>query len=289
MNEKIKKELLRAQKNEITEHFVYAKLAKSVKGEHNKKVLRDISNDELKHYNVWKEHTGKEIKPNKFKIWKYYWISRIFGLTFGIKLMEKGEEKAQVNYDKLAKALPIAKKIEKDENKHEKALIDLIDEEKLKYVSSVVLGLNDALVELTGALAGFTLALQINKLIAITGLITGIAASFSMAASEYLSSLHEKSEGKNPIKASVYTGIAYIFTVLFLIFPFFVLSNPFLSLGWTALNVIVVILIFTYYVSVARDLSFKKRFFEMALISLGVALLSFGIGYLVRIFIGVEI
>jgi VIT1/CCC1 family predicted Fe2+/Mn2+ transporter len=288
MNEKIKGELLKAQKNEITEHFVYARLAKSIKGEHNKKVLRDISNDELRHYGIWKKHTEKDIKSNKFKIWKYYWISRIFGLTFGIKLMEKGEETAQVNYNKFVEVLPIAKKVGADEGRHEKALIGLIDEEKLKYVSSVVLGLNDALVELTGALAGFTLALQVNRLIAITGLITGIAASFSMAASEYLSSIHEKSEGKNPFKASIYTGIAYILTVLFLVFPFFVLSNPFLSLGWTVFNVIVVILIFTYYVSVARDLSFKKRFLEMALISLGVALLSFGVGYLVRIFIGVE-
>lgn len=58
---------------------------------------------------------------------------------------------------------------------------------RLSYMSSVVLGLNDALVEFTGALAGFTLALNEPRLVALTGSITGVAAALSMAASEYLS------------------------------------------------------------------------------------------------------
>ncbi len=289
IDKETKKKLLTAQRNEITEHIIYDKLSQAIKDSHNKKVLKQISNDELRHYSIWKKYTNEEIKPSKFMIWKYYWISRIFGLTFGIKLMEKGEKRAQINYDELSKKVPIAKKIEKDENKHENALINLIDEERLRYVGSMVLGLNDALVELTGALAGFTLALQRTKLIAVTGLITGIAASLSMAASEYLSTIHEKEEGKSPVKASVYTGSAYVLTVLFLIFPFLLLTNVFFALGWTLFNAIVVILIFTFYVSVAKDLSFKKRFLEMALISLGIAALSFGVGYLVRILFGVEI
>jgi len=289
LDKETKNKLLDAQKNEITEHFIYDRLSKKIKDLHNKKVIKQISDDELRHYKTWKKYTQEEIQPSSFKIWKYYWISKIFGLTFGVKLMEKGEENAQINYDKLSKKIPTAKKIESDENKHEKALIDMIDEEKLKYVSSVVLGLNDALVELTGALAGFTLALQNSLLIATTGLITGIAASLSMAASEYLSTSHEKDKGKNPVKASVYTGSAYVVTVFFLIFPFLLLSNAIAALGWTLANVIVVILIFTFYVSVAKDLSFKRRFLEMALISLGVAVLSFGIGYLVRILFGIEI
>jgi len=289
LDKQTKNKLLTAQKSEITEHFIYDRLSKAIKGARNKKILKQISNDELRHHNIWKKYTGEEVEPSSFKIWKYFWISKIFGLTFGIKLMENGEEQAQVNYDKLSKKISIAKKIEKDENEHERALINLIDEEKLKYVSSMVLGLNDALVELTGALAGFTLALQRTKLVAVTGLITGIAASLSMGASEYLSTIHEREKGKSPVKASVYTGSAYILTVLFLIFPFLLLPNVFIALGWTLLNAIIVILIFTFYVSVAKDLSFKKRFLEMALISLGIAALSFGVGYLVRILFGIEI
>jgi len=242
----------------------------------------------LKHYNIWKEYTKKELKPDKLKIWRYIFISKIFGITFGIKLMEGGEGNAQLAYGEISEFIPEAKNIAKDEEEHEKALINLIDEERLKYIGSMVLGLNDALVELTGALAGFTLALQNVRLIAVTGLITGIAASLSMAASEYLST---KTEGdtKSPIKASVYTGSAYVLAVVILIFPYFIFKNIYFCLLFAVFNAVILILIFAFYISVAKDISFKKRFFEMAPITLGVAALTFGIGFLIRIFLGIEV
>lgn len=288
IDDKIKNKLLIFQRNEITEHLIYSKLSQSTKDSHNKKILKDISNDELKHYELWKELTQQDVKPNMFNLWKYYLISKIFGITFGIKLMEKGEENAQLAYQKLSKAVPSVKNIIKDENKHEKQLINLIDEELLRYVGSVVLGLNDALVELTGALAGFTLALQNTRLIAVVGLITGIAAALSMAASEYLSTKEEEGS-KNPLKASIYTGIAYIFTVLFLVFPYLIFANYYFSLGITILNAIIVIFLFNFYISIAKDISFSKRFFEMTFISLGIAALTFVIGILVRMIFKVQI
>lgn len=288
LDKETKKRILIAQGNEITEHLIYNRLVQSTKDQHNKKILGKISADELKHYNFWKRYTNEEVKPDILNIWKYYLISRIFGITFGIKLMEKGEERAQITYEEISEVVPDAKTIIRDENEHEKQLINLIDEERLRYIGSVVLGLNDALVELTGVLAGLTLALQNSRLIAIAGLITGIAASLSMAASEYLST---KTEGnaKNPLKASVYTGSAYVLTVLFLIFPYLIFSNFYFSLAFTILNAIIVILIFTFYISVAKDIPFRKRFFEMVFISLGIAAISFGIGFLVRIFLNIEV
>lgn len=288
MQEKDLKRILRAQKNEISEYHIYRKLAESMEDSHNKKILLSIADDELRHYNTWKKYTKQDVEPSSYSIKKYFFISKIFGLTFGLKLMENGEKGAQLNYDELSKKVPEAKRLLHDEAKHENKLIDLLDEEKLKYVGSIVLGLNDALVELTGALAGFTLALQKTNLIAMAGLITGIAASFSMAASEYLSTKSEEGV-KNPLKASVYTGIAYILTVLLLISPYLLLNNLYVALISTLTLAIFVIFIFTYYISVAKECSFKKRFAEMALISLSIALLSFGIGYVVRIFFGIDV
>lgn len=283
-----RKKILTAQGNEITEHFIYKKLSESTKDPRNRKVLKRISDDELEHYNFWKGFTGADVEPNKLAIWRYVLISRLFGITFGIKLMERGEEAAQDVYDAISKKVPEAKSIVKDEDEHEKQLIDMIDEERLRYVGSMVLGLNDALVELTGALAGFTFALQNTLLIAIVGLITGIAASLSMGASEYLSTKMEGG-GKSPAKASVYTSVAYVLTVIFLILPFFIIENPYLALGLTIVNAIVVISVFTFYISVAKDLSFRRRFSEMTLISLGVAALTFAIGVLIRTSLNVEI
>jgi VIT1/CCC1 family predicted Fe2+/Mn2+ transporter len=143
-------------------------------------------------------------------------------------------------------------------------------------------------VELTGALAGFTLALQDSRLIAMAGMITGIAASLSMGASEYLASKSEESV-KKPLKSALYTGIAYIITVLFLVFPYLLFTNIYISLGIMIFDAIIVIIVFNFYISVAKDLSFWKRFSEMAILSLGVAAVSFAIGLLVRHFLGVEV
>lgn len=286
-NEQLQK-LLTAQKNEITEFHIYSKLSKKIRNKDNSKILSKIAEDELRHYKIWKKYTGLNIKPGKWKIIKYYLITRLFGLTFGIKLMEKGEGTAQINYQDFAEIIPEAKQIIKDEGDHENSLISLLKEEKLEYIGSIVLGLNDALVELTGALAGLTFAFQNSNLIALAGLITGIAASFSMAASEFLS---QKSEGNtaNAFKSSVYTGIAYIITVMLLILPFLLIPNHFISLGLTLFTAAFIIFIFNFYISVAKDYDFKKRFFEMFFLSLGVALLSFGIGFALNHFLKIDI
>ncbi len=281
LDDEMRKKLLAAQRNEITEYFVYEGLARSIVDPHNKGVLERISRDELGHYNFWKKYTKADVKPDKPMLWKYLLISRLFGITFGIKLMERGEVRAQATYEEIAKVIPAAKWHAADEERHEKQIVAMIDEERLRYIGSIVLGLNDALVEFTGALAGFTLALRDPRLIATTGLITGLAASLSMSASEYLST---KTEGgsKDPLRASAYTGSAYVATVLLLILPYLLLTNIYLALGITIFNAMALILFFTFYVSVAKDIPFKKRFLEMATISLGIAALSFALGFFVR-------
>jgi VIT1/CCC1 family predicted Fe2+/Mn2+ transporter len=175
-----------------------------------------------------------------------------------------------------------------DEEDHEHQLLGMLEEERLHYAGSVVLGLNDALVELTGALAGLTLALQNTKLIALSGLITGIAASLSMAASEYLSTRSEGTE-KHPLRAAVYTGIAYIVTVLLLVLPYLLFANYYLDLALTLSVAVLIIAVFNFYISVAKDEPFGRRFAEMALLSFSVAAISFGIGFVARQLLGVEV
>jgi len=282
------KKVLAAQRNELTEHLFYLKLSNAVKNPESRDVLKKLSQDELAHYRFWKGITGTDVKASGFKLWFFYIISLVFGITFGIKLMEKGEDRAQNNYKDLASIIPEAGRIAEEEGVHEKMLIELIDEERLRYVGSIVLGLNDALVELTGALAGFTLALQNTRLTAMMGLITGIAASLSMAASEYLSTKSEET-GRHPVKASVYTGAAYMATVFLLVLPFFILSHYMAALGLTLLSGLLVIVVFSYYTSVAKELPFWSRFFEMAAISLGVGTPSLGLGYFFRHFLGFKL
>jgi len=276
------------QRIEITEHHIYKQLAKSVKNPENSEILSQIADDERRHAEDWKKYTQRDIKPNRWDIFKYTLISRIFGFTFGIKLMERGEEKAQENYSQLIGKIPNIDNWIHEEEIHEQKLLAMLDEERLHYAGSVVLGLNDALVELTGALAGLTLALQDVKLIALSGLITGIAASLSMAASEYLSTRSEETD-KHPVRAAVYTGIAYILTVTLLVLPYLLIPNYIVDLIITLVVAVLIIAGFNYYISVAKDEPFRSRFFEMAGLSLGVAAFSFIIGYFIRQWLGVEV
>lgn len=280
--------ILTLQRQEITEHHIYKKLAEAPQQRANRATLQKIAEDELRHYHFWRALSGQDISPDWGNIRRYTWISKVLGITFGIKLMEAGEEDAQEHYESLRGIVPDIETLIQDENQHEATLLELIDEERLEYAGSVVLGLNDALVELTGALAGFTLALQNASLIAITGLITGIAAALSMAASEYLSTKAEQ-DSKEPGRAALYTGSAYLATVVILILPFLLLPNYYVSLAITLVLAVLIIAGFNYYLAVARDLNFRRQFREMALISLGVAAFSFLIGFLLRSVWGIDI
>lgn len=288
LTQEIRNKVLGFQRDEITEYHIYSRLAKKINSPENAKILDQIAQDELRHYNEWMQYSGQKVAPNWLKVWWYYLISRIFGYTFGIKLMERGEEQAQKNYADITPVIPDAGRIQHEEDVHEERLIEMLSEERLEYAGSVVLGLNDALVELTGALAGLTLALQNTKLIALSGLITGIAAAMSMAASEYLSTRSEDTD-KHPVRAAIYTGIAYIGTVFLLILPYLLFENYFFNLGWALVTAVIIIAVFNYYISVAKDEPFRERFLEMAGLSFGVAAFSFVIGYLIRIWLGIEI
>ena len=277
------------QQSELTESVVYEKIAKFAKGEENKKTLLRLSKEEHAHYEIWKKYTNIEMKPQKLKVFKYKLLARIFGFTFAVKLMEKGEETAQKEYDLLAKEVEESISIRKQEEEHEQALLEMLDEERLKYVGSMVLGLNDALVELTGSLAGFTFAMQNTKLIALSGLIIGISATFSMASSEFLAA---RNEGRNDaLKSCLYTGIAYLVTVVLLVTPYLIFGNSqyMYALGSMIVVVLLIIAVFTYYTSVAQSRPFKSRFLEMSLISVTVAVVSFCVGILAKQLFGVEI
>lgn len=278
-----------AQQGECNESEVYRRIAMQCKSENNKKILERLSQEEKKHELIWQKYTGIECKYNAFLVFLRVFTAKLFGFTFSVKLMENNESKSQIVYDKLATECPEALQIKADEEAHENALLGMLDEERLRYVGSMVLGLNDALVELTGTLAGLTLALQNTRIIALSGLITGISATLSMASSEFLSA---KSEGRtDALKSCTYTGLAYLATVALLILPYLLFDPEHFLYALVSMLVIVllIILVFNFYISVAKDYHFGHRFAEMAGISIGVAVLSFGIGLLVKMWLGVDI
>jgi VIT1/CCC1 family predicted Fe2+/Mn2+ transporter len=281
--------LLSYQQAEVTDHIIYSRMARGEKDPQNRAVLERIAAEEVDHAAIWQKYTGRSVQPNRLHIIWYSLLGWLMGYTFVIRLMEKGEYTTGKNYSRLLEEIPEAAGIIEDEQRHEEQLAEMLDEERLQYVGAMVLGLNDALVELTGVLAGLTFALANTQLVALSGIITGASATLSMASSNYLA---ERAEG-NPqaFKSSLYTGGAYLVTVVLMVLPYLLFPKEayVAALVTMLLVVILIIYFFNYYISVAQDLPFAKRFGEMAGISLGVALISFGIGLAVKALLGIDI
>ena len=286
MNKVERRRLIRLQRMERTEMEVYRRLANREKKAENKNILQKISMQENNHYNLLKEKTGEDVDYSKFRVYFHVITSIFLGLTFSLKLMEKTEQNAAREYRDLG-----YDDIAEEEDEHEKELLSLLEEDALNYLSSIILGLSYALVELTGALAGLTFAFQELRVVALAGLVTGISASFSMAASEFLATKEENSN-RSPIKAALFTGSAYIITVFLLVTPYLLLTDnseiifglePHIqALIITFINGLLIIALFNFYVSVAQDKSFNRRFIEMVIILLIVTIISFLIGLILR-------
>ena len=280
----------KAQVDELTGAVLYAFMAKRErKSDENRYILLEMSGDEQSHAAVWQEITGQELKPSWAKILFLKLLTCILGFTFVLKTLQKDEELAQEAYRSMQQELPAAARMLDEERRHEDVLAAMLDEERLHYIGSMVLGLNDALVELTGAIAGVTFALCNTRTIALTGIVTGVSATLSMAASNYLA---ERAQGNaNALKSSVYTGVAYLVTVALLVLPYLLFPSGLYAAAFGVMLgiVILIIVFFNYYLSVARDEPFLRRFGEMAVISLSVAVISFLIAIAAKKLLGIDV
>lgn len=73
--------LLQDQQDEITAYYLYHKILNFIKDKENSKIIKEMAEDELQHYNKLKKITGKELKPQKVKIFILYWITKILGVA----------------------------------------------------------------------------------------------------------------------------------------------------------------------------------------------------------------
>lgn len=285
----IQKILLRIQQSEMTEAAAYHAMADAIKDEHNREALTRVADEIASQAKALETYTNKQLAADERKVKRYARMARIFGFTFAAKLMDRRKIKFVNHSKRLLSEMPEVEEMQADEQKHDDELFALLNEKRLSYVGAMILGMNDAIVEITGTLAGLTLAMQNTRLIALSGLITGVAATLSMAASEYLA---ERSDGKgDAAKSGLMTGGAYFITVVILLLPYLILDDKMYLLAMGIMLVLVVLILagFNFYTSVARDVSFGKNFGQMCAISLGVAALSFVLGYAVRTFLGVDV
>lgn len=291
MSDAKRAELLRLQRMEATESTIYRHFSERHKDEKCKIILEELAVEEERHEQILAEITGEQVKARKLIVFFHIFLSRLFGLTFAIRLMERAEREISAAYRRLDLI-----ELADEEDSHEERLTGMLSEQRLEHTGSIVLGMSDALIELTGALAGLTFALQSMELVALAGLVTGIAAAFSMGASEFLSKRTEV-DSSSPMTAALFTWAAYFTTVILLIAPYLLiqpdgfilwdLEPHIFALCCTFVIALLIVAVFNFYVSVVEVQSFKHRFFEMAAILVVVSLISYGIGLGLRSWLGV--
>lgn len=277
---------------------LYEALAKRMPEGENRETLSRLAEHERGHVDFWLgvgNIPETKLRPRRFKHHMLVWASRILGIAFTIRWLEKGEEDAIETYKDLLndglltpeQSTRVAE-ILREEEEHEQALEEHLHDERRLYLGAAVLGLNDALVELTGGLTGLVSSIANPKLIGFAGLVVGLSASMAMAGSNFLSvDIGEHSE-LNPRKAAAYTGIAYLVVVVALVISFFVLPDRHVALAITWVVAVLVIAGFSYYSSVMQGTSFWRRFWLMTALGLGAAVISFGVGKALGSILGIN-
>ncbi|WP_188804475.1 VIT1/CCC1 transporter family protein [Sporolactobacillus putidus] len=271
----------------LLQSMLYQYWQENLKVEHNRQIYAKLAGVEQQLIRLLQ---AENVRTNIHRLLNgSVLFARLLGFTFVTQWLMRKKER-QINRLSTSSNTQLLDRIEKIRALviQEKELIDQLKESRLDFVGAIILGMNDALVEITGSVAGFTLSMSNSFMIAIAGLIAGIAASLSMAASEFMA---ERSEGniKKAATAAIYTGFSYILTVILLVLPFFLMPNNqyMLALLVTVMISVVIIFIFSYYMDVAKKIGFKQRFWEMVIICLGVSALTFFIGFVVKAYLGV--
>ena len=239
--------------------------------------------------NVIEQHMEGGLPPKRLSVLLALCLLRVLFWGLALRIMERRLQRQSRRYSRLERHYPLMPgAVAAVDADAEKLGAYLGDSDADTFMSAVVLGLNDALVEMTGALAGFTMVLQNNRLIMLAGFTTGIAATLSMAASEFFSQ-KAAADGAQPRLAATYTGLAYLVTVLLLLLPYMLCPDPLVALGICMVIACLIILVFTWVDSLLRGTSFWRGFLQMAGISFGVALAIFLLSWLVRAWLGIEI
>ncbi len=280
--------------NQYRGYVIYNELEQIETSAEFKKILADLAKHELAHFRFWKQFaTTNNFSISPFKRWLYQVARKMFGLTFTVRFLERHEKELINQYQHFLheiKDAKLKKKIQtiiQQEQQNERLLIGHIKEEKVEFISSIVLGLSDGLIEITGAVIGFALAFRVNSLVALTGSITGLAAALSMASSAYMQARYEKE--KNARKAAIYTGITYMMVVGLLLLPFLITTT--IPAALTILGIIILFIISwtSYYTSILFERPFQRQFLEMMMFTVGVAGITFLIGLLLRHYFGAEL
>lgn len=280
-------------KDEITDYNIYSSLAKNETHAKHKQIYNKLAQTEHKHFLFWKKYTKKNnITPSSYKIKFVLFLRKIFGASFIQKYLEKGENSTIKKYESIKNSIPKKdrkefNKIIEDEKTHEKEFASGLQEVHIKYISFVVLGLADALVEIAGIHAGSLGIYNSTELTGLAGIVAGAAASISMASAAYAQA-KQGFEGSSAV-AAAYTGFSYFFSAVVLATPYFLTSTMLVAIFSSLILGIIIIATVSWYNSILLSSNFKKDFFELAGIMIAATIVLLAFGFVIRTLLHITI
>ena len=184
LNPELVKLAAESAQDEYADRSVYLALARREKNPVFKKALENIGNGEQSHYEFWKNYAPDvKVSAKRLRMYVIVLLRLILGLTFTLKLLERHEGKLHERYKKLAEYIPQSdmahfQAMMESEESQEDLLIGEIKENRVKYMSFIVLGLADAVVEISGIHAGSLGIYGRTELAGLAGII--LAASLAL-------------------------------------------------------------------------------------------------------------
>ncbi len=280
--------------DEFTDYTLYERLSKTVRGGSPfAEALQHLSATEYKHYEFWRKYAPKEEpKVDRVKVYWVLFLRRLFGLTFASRYLDRHESAVIKEYRELAGLVPVADKaafdeMVADEEDHEKAFAQKIESSAIRYISFVVLGLADALVEITGIHAGSLGIYQLTRIAGLAGIVAGAAASMAMASAAFAQA-KQGFQGSARLSA-MYTGVSYFITAVILAAPYFIFEVQISALAVSLFLAMVIVTFITYYSTVISGKPFLRDFVEITAIMFTVTVVLYVFGSLIRDVTGITI
>jgi len=286
--------------DEYGDYAIYKYLAESHQGEnfrnHRRKlgeVFGKLSETEYKHYQFWKKYSPSTVpKVSKLKLYGIVVIEALLGATFAIKFLERHEKTSLKQVRTVEKYIPEEDRPQfdemvKDEQEHEVDLAAQVQGSFIKYMSFIVLGLADAIVEISGIHAGSLGVYKSTELTGLAGIIAGAAASMAMASAAYAQA-KQGFQGSAKISA-VMTGVSYFINAVCLAAPYFLTKNAIEAMSVSLFIATIVLAGTSYYNSIISGSQFVRDFVELAGIMYGATIALYLFGEAMRVLIGITI
>jgi len=280
--------------DEFTDFTLYDRLSKRVAGNSSfAEALRQLSATERRHFEFWKKYVpDEEPRSSSLKLFYLLLLQRMFGITFAVRYLERHESRVINEYRSVEHLIPAEDKeafaeMLRDEEEHEKEFSNRVESSSVRYISFVVLGLADALVEITGIHAGSLGIYNVTEIAGLAGIIAGGAASLAMASAAFAQA-KQGFQGSARLSA-IYTGVSYFITAVVLATPYFLTKVMVDALAASLTLAVAILALATYYSSVISGKPFPRDFAEILLIMLGVTVVLYFFGYFIRIETGITI